>query len=53
LIGNALIKVGDAEKQMGYAEKIFVQKCSDSFIQPLKSFLEGQMKMIQVSKNKK
>lgn len=42
------MKVGEAEKKLGFAEKEFIQKTSDSFIQPLKSFLEGQMKIIQV-----
>jgi hypothetical protein len=42
------MKVGEAEKKIGYAEKEFVQKTADSFMQPLKSFLEGQMKIIQV-----
>ena len=47
-IGSTLIKVGEAEKKLGYVEKEFVLKASDSFTQPLKSFLEGQMKIIQV-----
>jgi endophilin-B len=46
--GNILAKVGEAEKQLGLIEKEFVQKSSDCFLQPLKSFLDGQMKTIQV-----
>jgi endophilin-B len=42
--------VGEAEKKLGYAEKEFIQKASESFAQPLKSFLEGQMKIIQKEK---
>lgn len=48
--GNVLGKVGEAEKKLGYTEKEFVQKSSDGFLQPLKSFLDGQMKTIQREK---
>ncbi|CAF0859068.1 unnamed protein product [Brachionus calyciflorus] len=48
--GSVLIKVGEAEKRLGSIEKEFVQKSSDCFLQPLKSFLEGQMKIIQKEK---
>jgi hypothetical protein len=47
--GSILAKVGDAEKKLGLTEREFVQKSSDCFLQPLKSFLDGQMKTIQVS----
>jgi endophilin-B1 len=43
-----LNKVGKAEKEMGSIEKEFVQKSNDCFLQPLKSFIDGQMKTIQV-----
>lgn len=43
-----MVKVGEAEKKLGANEKEFIQKSSDCFLQPLKSFLEGQMKIIQV-----
>jgi len=46
--GNVLGKVGEAEKKLGNVEKEFVQKTSDGFLNPLKSFLDGQMKTIQV-----
>jgi endophilin-B len=46
--GVILGKVGEAEKRLGNIEKEFVQKASDGFLQPLKSFLDGQMKTIQV-----
>ncbi len=49
IIGSALVKVGEAEKKLGYAEHEFVQKVSESFVQPLKSFLDGQMRIIQVN----
>lgn len=48
--GNILAKVGETEKKLGNTEKEFVQKCSDCFLQPLKSFLEGQMKTIMKEK---
>ncbi|RNA27852.1 endophilin-B1-like isoform X3 [Brachionus plicatilis] len=44
--GSVLIKVGEAEKKLGNLEKDFIQKSSDCLLQPLKSFLEGQMKTI-------
>ena len=50
--GNILAKVGETEKKLGNTEKEFVQKCSDCFLQPLKSFLEGQMKTIMVNNKK-
>lgn len=46
--GVHLVKVGEAEKRLGAAEKEFVQKSNDCFLQPLKSFLDGQMRTIQV-----
>ena len=46
--GAILAKVGEAEKKIGEAEKDFVHKSSDCFLQPLKAFLDGQMRNIQV-----
>ena len=43
-----MIKVGEAEKKIGFAEKEFVQRSLDCLLQPLKSFIDGQMKTIQV-----
>ncbi len=48
IVANILLKVGEAEKRLGLNEKEFVNKSSDCLLQPLKSFLEGQMKTIQV-----
>jgi endophilin-B1 len=50
ILGSALIKAGETEKKLGVAEKEFVQRSIDSFVQPLKSFLDGQMKTIQKEK---
>jgi hypothetical protein len=46
--GAMLAKVGETEKKLGATEKDFVQKSNDCFLQPLKSFLDGQMRTIQV-----
>ncbi len=46
--GTILAKVGESEKKLGAVEKDFVLKSNDCFLQPLKSFLDGQMKTIQV-----
>lgn len=48
--GNLLVKIGDAEKNLGASEKEFVNQSSECFVQPLKTFLEGQMKTIQREK---
>ncbi|XP_076320856.1 endophilin-B1-like isoform X8 [Tachypleus tridentatus] len=45
--GSTLIKVGQAQKKLGKAEKEFVRIASTSFIQPLRKFLEGDMKTLQ------
>lgn len=48
--GAILAKVGEAETKIGEHEKDFVSKSSEVFIQPLKGFLEGQMRSIQKEK---
>jgi endophilin-B len=45
--GSALIKVGQSEQKLGQAEKEFVQAASNNFLQPLKGFLDGDMKTVQ------
>lgn len=49
IIGAILAKVGEAETKIGEQEKEFVNRSSEVFIQPLKGFLEGQMRSIQVT----
>ncbi|XP_031415434.1 endophilin-B1-like isoform X4 [Clupea harengus] len=44
--GNALIKCGEAEKQLGSAEREFVQSSAINFIAPLRNFIEGDYKTI-------
>ncbi|CAF1035251.1 unnamed protein product, partial [Didymodactylos carnosus] len=44
--GSALIKCGNTHLKLGLAEKEFVQSSATSFIQPLKSYLDGEMKSL-------
>uniref|UniRef100_A0A182ND82 Uncharacterized protein n=1 Tax=Anopheles dirus TaxID=7168 RepID=A0A182ND82_9DIPT len=44
--GSALIKVGQAEQKLGSCERDFIGSTGMCFIQPLKKFLEGEMKTI-------
>lgn len=44
--GNALIKVGKAEQNLGITERDFVTNAYRSFVQPLKKFLEEDMRTI-------
>lgn len=44
--GSALIKVGRTQQRLGMAEREFVQKSAKNFMQPLRSFLDGDMKTI-------
>lgn len=44
--GSSLIKVGHAQQKLGNVEREFVQKSAQNFIQPLRKFLDGDMKII-------
>lgn len=44
--GSALIKVGQTEQKLGQAERDFINAAEMSFVQPLRQFLEGEMKTI-------
>lgn len=44
--GTALIKVGHAQQRLGQAEREFIHSSAHSFIQPLRKFLDGDMKTI-------
>jgi hypothetical protein len=44
-----LARVGETEKKIGESEKEFVNKANECFVTPLKNFLDGQMRTIQVS----
>ncbi|XP_058460668.1 endophilin-B1 isoform X1 [Malaya genurostris] len=48
--GSALIKVGQAEQKLGSCERDFIGSAGLCFIQPLKKFLEGEMKTITKEK---
>lgn len=48
--GSALIKVGQAEQKLGSCERDFIGSAGMCFIQPLKKFLEGEMKTITKEK---
>ncbi|KAL5012306.1 hypothetical protein ScPMuIL_010857 [Solemya velum] len=44
--GNALVKCGQAQIQIGNAEREYVQTAVINFLQPINNFLEGDMKTI-------
>ena len=46
--GSSLIKVGQTEQKLGQAHKEFEQVVCNNFLQPLKGFLDGDMKTVQV-----
>ncbi|KAL3871980.1 hypothetical protein ACJMK2_040190 [Sinanodonta woodiana] len=48
--GNALVKCGQAQILIGNAEREYVQATTNNFLQPLKNFLEGDMKTIMKEK---
>lgn len=47
--GTGLIRCGEAQKQLGEAERKFVQSTNVHFLTPLRSFTEGEYKAIQVN----
>ncbi|MCI4374194.1 hypothetical protein PGIGA_G00003400 [Pangasianodon gigas] len=44
--GNALMKCGETEKQIGGAEREFIQSSASNFLTPFRNFLEGDFKTI-------
>ncbi|XP_067001892.1 endophilin-B1 isoform X2 [Anabrus simplex] len=44
--GSALIKVGQCEQRLGQSERDFIGAASHCYIQPLRKFLDGEMKTI-------
>lgn len=46
--GKTLIKVAEAEKRLGAAERDFIHTASINFLTPLRNFLEGDWKTISV-----
>jgi endophilin-B len=47
-LGSALIKCGHIHQKLGQANKEFIQSAATGFMQPLKSFLDGEMKTLTV-----
>ncbi|XP_070503008.1 endophilin-B1 isoform X3 [Chironomus tepperi] len=48
--GSALIKTGQAEQRLGQCERDFIANTGICFIQPLKKFLDGEMRTITKEK---
>ena len=48
LAGSALVKCGQTQQKLGQAERDFISSSANGFIQPLKAFLDGDMKTVQV-----
>lgn len=48
--GNSLIKMGQTELKLAQAEKEFATDSYNNFLQPLRSFLEGDMRTIMKEK---
>jgi endophilin-B len=46
--GSTLIKCGQTHQKLGLIYKDFIQSSAMGYMQPLKSFLEGEMKSITV-----
>ncbi|XP_051164278.1 endophilin-B1 isoform X2 [Leptopilina boulardi] len=44
--GSALIKVGQCQQKLGQIERDFIGTAANCYIQPLRKFLEGEMKTI-------
>jgi len=47
--GSTLIKCGNCHQKLGLAHKEFIQSAAVGFMQPLKSFLDGEMKSLTVN----
>lgn len=41
-----MIKVGQTEQKLGQTEREFIHSAEMTFVQPLRQFLEGEMKTI-------
>ncbi|CAJ1074373.1 endophilin-B1-like [Xyrichtys novacula] len=48
--GTAMLKCGETQKQLGEAERQFVQSTNIHFLTPLRSFSEGEYKAIQTER---
>lgn len=45
----SLLRCGEAQKQLGEAEKKFVQSANIHFLTPLRSFSDGEYRAMQVT----
>lgn len=50
--GMSLLRCGEAQKQLGEAEKKFVQSTDIHFLTPLRSFSDGEYKALQVQRTR-
>jgi hypothetical protein len=44
--GSALIKVGHCQQKLGQIERDFIGTAANCYVQPLRKFLDGEMKTI-------
>lgn len=49
--GSALMKIGQCEQKLGQAERDFIGSAGICFTQPLRKFLDGEMKTITKEKS--
>jgi endophilin-B len=49
--GSALVKCGEAQKNIGTANREFLQTTVNNFLHPLQTFLDGDMKIFQKEKS--
>jgi len=47
--GNALVKSGEMQKKLTEIKREFVESTTKNYLQPLKAFLENDMKTILVT----
>lgn len=47
--GNSLIKVGQTQQKLGVVERDFVTTSYKGFVQPLRKFLDEDMRIITVT----
>jgi len=48
-VGSRLVQCGELEQKLGEARRDFIATATKDFLQPLHTFLEGDMKTVQVS----
>ena len=47
-VGRLLIQCGQTHQKLGQSKREFILAAANDYLQPLTSFLEGDMKTIQV-----